>query len=91
MISTLVSPISSRTNSSASHSMSKHARKSVGDVPGGAAVAEHRVLLVRLVQVAADEVGVLVGLEVATAARSPARARRRRAIIETPSATRCTK
>src|SRR5690606_169144 len=37
------------------------------DVAAGAAEADHRVLLVRLVAAAADEVGVLVGLEVAQA------------------------
>ena len=63
------------------HRLALH-REAVGEaaveVPRGAAEADHRVLFVRLVALAAEQAGVLVRLEVATCARSPARARRRR-------------
>ena len=83
MILTLVRPISSRTYFSASHSIAKQSAKSAREVPRGAAVADHRVLLVRLVQLGPPtQVGVLVGLEVATSARSPAWGANAAAIVD---------
>ena len=64
MISTLSKPMSSRTYRSAAHSSVEAAAELGIAVAGRAAEADHRVLLVRLVAAAAEQVGVLVGLEV---------------------------
>ena len=94
MILTLVRPISSRTKLQRLGLHREAVGELLGEVPRRAAVADHRVLLVGLEQLAADEVGVLVGLEVAhphdhrLAARRPRRGSRRprrRAARRTPA------